>query len=99
MKAQNDVGVNTKEFVNWMNDKSKNLVDEMGLIVLQGVKEGFEASAITNYLYSEVMLAHMGTVQRLNSLVNRSDITLNDVPSDSYAEFKKFYTDTMTSSK
>lgn len=65
MKAQNEFGRNTKEFVQFMNSREKKwALDEL---FFEAWKQGFAPSAVASYLYSEVQFASVGFSMRMES--------------------------------
>lgn len=86
MKAQNEFGRNSNEFVRFMNEReSQWKLDEL---FYEAWKLGYEPCAVAAYLYSEIQFQSVGFSMRMNSahsLLPESDLkfdsfkTLNEI--------------------
>lgn len=89
MKAQNDVGRNSTEFIRWMNDKTNNLPLAFTQIFFDAWKEGYEPSAVFEYLHSELYMARMEFGMKMTSMSPKMDMKKEESFDYAYQKYRK----------
>ena len=85
MKAQTEFGRNSTEFVKWMNDKTNNLPLAFKQIFFDAWKEGYEPSAVFEYLHSELYMARMEYFMKMSGMSPEMDMDMKKEESFDYA--------------
>lgn len=68
MKAQNEFGRNSNEFIRWINTRTDGQVSKLRQILFDAWKEGYEPSAVFEYLHSEMYLARVEFGMKMTSM-------------------------------
>lgn len=85
MSAQNKFGRNTKEFIQFMNAREKKwALDEL---FFEAWKLGFEPSAVSSYLHSEIQYSSVGFSMRMESAKQHVKVGLSTF--ETFAELNK----------
>lgn len=91
MKAQNDVGRNEREFIAWINDRTDGVPCAMRQVFFDAWKEGYEPSAVFEYLFSEIHMARVEFGMKMTSMIPHYGESIKDQRSFDYAydEYRK----------
>lgn len=91
MKAQNEVGRNERDFINWINKRTNGVPCAMRQVFFDAWKEGYEPAAVFEYLFTEIHMARVQFGMQMTSMQDHYGDALKEQTSFDYAydEYRK----------
>lgn len=91
MKAQNDVGRNSAEFIKWINERTNGVPCAMRQVFFDAWKQGYEPSAVFEYLFTEIHMARVEFGMKMTSMLPHYGLDIKEQTSFDYAydEYRK----------